>query len=83
MDSKLVLGAGLLVAMLAVPAARAYDTDLHWLWDNRCEFCHGHAGEFSRKFLSVSNGQLQGPHHSDDFHLFLRNPYLADNYDRV
>ena len=52
-------------------------TDLHRLWDDRCIECHGHSGEFSRKFLSVSKGELQGSHHIDDLRLFLHNHYLA------
>ena len=51
--------------------------DLHWLWDDRCSACHGHAGDFAREFLSVSDNRLQGRHHVDDFILFLQNHYLA------
>ena len=63
---------------LITSGAGATGIDLHRMWDNRCYECHGHAGDFSRQFLSVSNGQLQGRHHVDDLHLFLRNHYLAD-----
>jgi len=54
------------------------DTDLHWLWDNRCAECHGHSAEFSRTFLRVTDGQLQGSHHTRDLKLFMRNHYAPD-----
>ena len=69
----------LVTALLAMPAVRASDLDLHWLWDDRCAACHGHAGDFTRKFLSVSSGELQGPHHAHDLRRFLHNHYLAGN----
>ncbi|MEN8108597.1 MAG: hypothetical protein ABFS22_11395 [Pseudomonadota bacterium] len=69
----------LVAAVLAMSAVRASDIDLHWLWDDRCVACHGHAGDFSRRFLSVSAGELQGPHHVNDLRLFLHNHYLAGN----
>ena len=50
-------------------------TDLHWLRDNRCAECHGHAADFSRQFLQISDGQLQGAHHTRNLKLFLRNHY--------
>ena len=65
--------------LLAMPAVRASGTDLHWLWDDRCAACHGHAGDFSRKSLSVSSGKLQGRHYVHDLRLFLNNHYLAGN----
>lgn len=48
-------------------------TDLHWLWDNRRAECHGHSADFSRQFLQVSDGQLQGAHHTQNLKLFMRN----------
>lgn len=66
-------------ALLGASMIRASEIDLHWLWDDRCTTCHGHAGEFSRKFLSVSGDELQGPHHVHDLRLFLHNHYLAGN----
>jgi len=69
----------LVAAVLAMTAVKASDIDLHWLWDDRCAACHGHSGDFSRKFLSVSSGKLQGPHHVHDLHHFLHNHYLAGN----
>jgi hypothetical protein len=66
--------------MLAFMAgANASGLDLHWLWHNHCADCHGHAGEFSRKFLKVSDGELQGVHHVHDLRQFLSNHYLAGN----
>ena len=67
----------LVTAVLAMPAVRASDIDLYWLWDDRCAACHGHAGDFARKFLSVSSGELQGPHHVHDLRRFLHNHYLV------
>jgi hypothetical protein len=52
-------------------------SDLHKLWDSKCITCHGHSAEFSRKFLKVVDGQLQGRLFKDDFRLFLHNHYLA------
>ena len=69
----------LVAAVLAMSAVRASDIDLHWLWDDRCAACHGHAGNFARKFLSVSSGELQGQHHVHDLRRFLHNHYLAGN----
>ena len=65
--------------LLAIPAVRAIDTDLHWRWHDSCAACHGYAGDFARKFLSVSGGELQGVHHVNNLRLFLHNHYLADN----
>lgn len=45
-------------------------------WDNRCEECHGDYAEFSRKYLWVVDGQLQGRHHIEDLDVFLRRHYL-------
>ena len=69
----------LVAAVLAISAVRASGIDLHWLWDDRCAACHGHAGDFARKFLNVSSGELQGPHHVHDLRRFLHNHYLAGN----
>jgi hypothetical protein len=69
----------LIAAVLVMPAIDACATDLHWLWDDRCAECHGHAGDFARKFLSVSGGELRGPHHKHDLRRFLHNHYLAGN----
>ena len=53
--------------------------DLHAYWDQRCQSCHGHAGEFARRFLSVEEGRLVGQHHRQDLDRFLRQHYLADH----
>lgn len=59
-------------------------TDIHWLWDDRCAECHGHSAEFARKFLAISDDQLQGRHHEQGLRLFLRNHYTpADNVDAI
>jgi hypothetical protein len=49
------------------------------LWDDRCAAGHGHAGDFSRSFLGISDGALQGRHHIHDLRRFLNNHYLAGN----
>lgn len=67
----------LFMTLLLIPVVAALATDLHRLWDDRCFSCHGHSGKFSREFLSVSNGELQGKHHVHDLRLFLNNHYLA------
>ena len=66
-----------LTVLLITPLSYAMEQDLHRLWDDRCIGCHGHAGEFARKFLSISNGNLQGKHHVKDLRLFLQNHYLS------
>ena len=78
---RVIVTAGLMwvTAVLATPAIGAPGIDLHWLWDDRCAECHGHAGDFARKFLRVSGGRLQGRHHVDDLYGFLHNHYLAGN----
>jgi hypothetical protein len=52
-----------------VPPAVA--VDLHHFWDQRCGGCHGHAGEFARRYLKVESGKLIGRHHTDNLRLFL------------
>jgi len=69
----------LVAALLAMPVAVAAGLDLHWLWDDRCAACHGHAGDFARRFLADSGGELQGQHHIHDLRRFLHNHYLAGN----
>ena len=53
--------------------------DLHKFWDKNCSECHGHSADFSRKFLKVVDGKLQGPLHKDSFQLFLHNHYIVKN----
>lgn len=64
---------------LTAAMAGAQSTDLHAMWDGRCQSCHGHAGSFARSTLSVAQGRLQGKHHRDDLEQFLRQHYLADS----
>ena len=61
--------ATMLALLLAVPPAVA--VDLHHFWDQRCGGCHGHAGDFARRFLKVESGKLIGRHHTDNLRLFL------------
>ncbi len=82
---RLPLSAGLICAVLLFSyTSNPSATDLHWLWDDRCEVCHGHAGDFAREYLTVSNGELQGRHHVHDLRLFLGNHNLGEsNIDDV
>ena len=68
---RICLGLLLLFSM-QTGAARAPEKS----WDNRCEQCHGDFAEFSRKYLWLVEGQLQGQHHIDDLQLFLERHYL-------
>ena len=72
----------LIIVFIAVSVISAVATaaDLHHLWEDRCEDCHGHAGEFARHFLSVADGTLHGQHPDRDLRLFLRNHYLAGSH---
>jgi hypothetical protein len=70
-----IIGTVLVTLLLFTGKGRASGIDLHWLWDNQCAECHGHSGEFARKFLKVTNGQLQGSHHVQGLRLFMRNHY--------
>ncbi len=53
--------------------------DLHKFWDKNCSECHGHSADFSRKFLEIVDGKLQGPMHKDSFKTFLNNHYIRRN----
>lgn len=77
-QSRILFYLPLIAGLLISPAATAVGVDLHALWDDRCAQCHGHAGEFSRKFLTVSDGRLQGRHHVDDLRKFMQNHYLPE-----
>ncbi|MGB5495017.1 MAG: hypothetical protein WBM97_11135 [Sedimenticolaceae bacterium] len=78
MNLMVKVSLALLVTVLANPAEPS-TRDLHRLWDDRCAACHGHSGEFSRQFLRVSDGELQGPHHLHELRRFLANHYVSDN----
>jgi hypothetical protein len=67
------------LALLSSARFLVAGTDLHWLWDDRCAECHGHSGDFTRRFLRASDGRLTGRHHSDDLREFLRHHYLPAN----
>jgi hypothetical protein len=73
-----IIGAVLVTLLLFTGKAAASGIDLHWLWDNQCAECHGHSGEFARKFLKVTNGQLQGSHHVQGLRLFMRHHYTQN-----
>lgn len=64
-------------ALLLSTAGTAGAVDLHRLWDDRCQPCHGHSGEFSRHFLTVAGGTLYGRHPERDLRQFLDDHYLA------
>jgi hypothetical protein len=56
----------LCAAIVGLTAASAGAVDLHQFWDQRCQECHGHAGDFARRHLKVADGRLVGPHHGGD-----------------
>lgn len=69
---------------LALPATSAAGDpraapgiDLHAFWDDRCQSCHGHAGDFARSSLTVRDGRLVGRHHDRDLPDFLRHHGVA------
>jgi hypothetical protein len=66
------------VLLLVTGKGEASSIDLHWLWDNQCAECHGHSSEFARKFLTTTNGQLQGNHRVQGLRLFMRNHYTRN-----
>ena len=73
---------GLVLLLLVVNGALARSPEKSW--DNRCEQCHGDYAEFSRKYLWLVDGQLQGRHHVDDLQLFLEKHYIpAHQVDAV
>lgn len=74
---KLALAFVWMLATLPLHAA-SDAVDLHAYWEQRCQGCHGHAGEFARRFLAVEEGRLVGQHHRQDLDRFLRQHYLAD-----
>ncbi len=57
--------------------------DLHKFWDKNCSECHGHSADFSRKFLEIVDGKLQGPMHKDSFKTFLNNHYIRRNQQQA
>jgi len=71
-----LIGCILLLGTLSNACFGATDRiDLHALWDDRCAECHGHSGDFARRFLQISNGRLQGRHHVDNLQLFISRHY--------
>ena len=68
-----------ITTIFALPTGNAGGIDLHRLWENHCGDCHGHAGPFARKYLTVSEGVLQGRHHVDDLRQFMQNHYVVEN----
>jgi mono/diheme cytochrome c family protein len=54
------LAAGLLATILGAAKAPAESVDLHRLFEERCQSCHGHAGDFAREHLSIVEGVLRG-----------------------
>ncbi len=67
-----------IVALMLPHPGWSRGIDLHALWDDRCAECHGHSGEFARKYLQITGGLLQGRHHVLDLHRFLQHHYPPD-----
>ena len=63
--------------MAALAGAAVGERDLHAYWHDRCLSCHGDAGAFARRTLSVVDGQLAGRHHRGDLPRFLSHHYLS------
>ncbi len=64
--------------LLSLVFALSHDVlaaDLHRIWESRCEECHGHAGDFARKYLGVEDGKLVGRHPVRDVRQFLEHHY--------
>ncbi|KAA3629115.1 MAG: hypothetical protein DWQ08_06815 [Proteobacteria bacterium] len=75
-SAALAIATVCLLLLNAAAGARADGVDLHWLWDNKCEECHGHSGDFARRNLEAVDGALVGHHDAGQFKLFLTNHYL-------
>lgn len=78
--------AGILLVLSSIvsfSAGSADGIDIHRLWDDRCIECHGHAAQFSRQALTVSDGELQGRHHTDDLRIFMQSHYLNMELNEV
>ena len=75
--SMLLLIVAIFTNTVSATEVQRTGSDLHQLWDKTCLGCHGHSAEFSRTFLKVVDGQLQGPLHKETFRLFIQNHYLA------
>jgi hypothetical protein len=73
-----LIGTALTGLLLITGKAGASGVDLHWLWDNQCAECHGHSSEFAHKFLTLSDGRLQGNHRDRSLRLFLGNHYTSN-----
>lgn len=82
MRSRIQWLAGL--AVVATAASSASALDLHQLWDQRCQECHGHAGDFARRHLAVESGRLVGRHHRDDLKRFMAQHEMgAEHVERI
>lgn len=44
-----------LLVFASLSSSAPAEVDLHDYWDQRCSYCHGHSGEFARRFLHVDN----------------------------
>ncbi len=71
---RFAMALALLAPMLLAPGGAG--TDLHQFWEGTCADCHGHAGPFARRFLTVEDGRLLGRHHRDDLAAFLANHHV-------
>ncbi|HEY0835626.1 MAG TPA: hypothetical protein VGE72_17115 [Azospirillum sp.] len=76
----------LLLLAAPMPGAPAAAADLHRLWDDRCAECHGDAGDFARRTLTVTGGRLLGRRPERDLRAFLlrhQGGLPAEEADRV
>jgi len=65
-------------AQRTVPTG-ASGIDLHAFWDDRCQSCHGHAGDFARRTLAWRDDRLVGRHPDRNLSDFLRHHGVADD----
>ena len=68
--SLILLGSAWNVVRAADGAAE--DKDLHALFEARCMGCHGHAGDFARQTLVLTEGVLRGRESGREIAPFLR-----------
>lgn len=69
--------------MLVLTPTAVYSQSAEYLWDNRCEECHGDSSIFAGKYLWDIDGQLQGRHHINNLALFMSNHYIPDHASEI
>lgn len=70
--SFLLLGTVWAATAVQAADAAAEDEDFHELFEARCMGCHGHAGDFARQNLVLTDGVLRGRESGREIAPFLR-----------